>query len=50
MLKGSISLIGDSANPIPIKILREAEASRNILLSGTLPLFEKCSSDEGVLV
>jgi hypothetical protein len=50
MSEGSISLIGDSAKPIPIKILRDTGASQSLLLSGTLPLSEESSSSESVLV
>jgi hypothetical protein len=50
MSKGSISLLGDSANPIPIKILRDTGASQSLLVSGVLPSSEKSCSNESVLI
>jgi hypothetical protein len=48
--KGSISLLGDLANPTPIKILRDTGASQSLLLSGILPFSEKSSFNESVLI
>ncbi len=43
--KGSISLLSDLSNPVPIKILRETGASQSLLVSCILPSSEKSCSN-----
>ena len=47
---GMISLMGDSTNPIPIKILRDTGASQSIILANVLLFSEKTYSGCGVLL
>jgi hypothetical protein len=48
--EGSVSLIGDTCPPTPIKILRDTRASQSLILADTLPFPEKTSSGYSVLI
>lgn len=48
--EGFVSLIGDDANLHPVNILRDTGASQSLLLDSILPLSEKTSSGESVLL
>jgi hypothetical protein len=48
--EGSVSLIGDTCPPTPIKILRDTGASQSLILADTLPFPEKTSSGSSVLI
>ena len=47
---GFMSLNSDSAQSIPIKILRDTGASQSLILADTLPFSEKTSSGTSVLI
>ena len=48
--KGSISLMDDKTSTKPIKILRDTGASQSLLLADVIPLSEKTSSGQSVLI
>ena len=47
---GFVSLNSDFAQSIPIKILRDIDASQSLILADTLPFTEKTSSRTSVLI
>ena len=50
MSEGFVSLIGDDASPIPVKILMDTGASQSLLLEGILPLSDRSFSGDSVLL
>ena len=48
--EGFVSLTSDSAQSIPIKILRDTGASQSLILADTLPFSEKTSTGTSVLI